>query len=73
MTALSNAYIRLLPLPFHVEGCVLPNEDGSFDIYLNSRLPEECREKALLHELTHIKKDHLYDIHPVWMNEQEAG
>lgn len=51
----------------------MPNEDGSFDIYLNSNLTEEQRQRTLSHELAHIKKNHLYDVCPVWMNEQEAG
>lgn len=73
MTEVCNAYIRFLAMPLHVEGCVTPNEDGSFDIYLNSNLTEQQRLRALDHELAHIKKDHLYDVCPVWMNEQEAG
>lgn len=72
MRELCNAYVRLVTLPVHVEGCVTPNEDGTFDIYLNSLLPSERRQRALCHEIEHINKDHLYDVHPVWVNEQEA-
>ena len=66
-------FVRLVPLPDHVEGVVLPNEDGTYDIYINARLPVELRLAVLMHEVEHIKKDHFYDERPVWANEAEAG
>jgi len=52
---------------------VLPNDDGTFDIYINEILPEEIQNKALEHELEHIRRDHLYNDDPVGRNEKEAG
>ena len=69
----NNIFVRLLPFPYSVRAAVLPNDDGTFDIYINSNLPEELQHAALEHELKHISKDHLYDCNPVWLNEQEAG
>lgn len=60
-------------MPNGVEGVTLPNEDATFDIYINSHLSEARRQKVLAHELRHIKKNHLYDARPVWLNEAEAG
>lgn len=68
----SNIFIRFLPLPERVRAVTLPNDDGTFDIYINSSLPEELRYKALDHELRHIGQDHFYNDDPVWINEQEA-
>lgn len=69
----SYIFVRLVPLPIAVRAVVLPNDDGTFDIYINADLPEELQHKALEHELEHIRRDHFYNDDPVWVNEQEAG
>ena len=66
-------FVRLIPLPPAVEGVTIPNDDGTFDIYINSRLPLEKQGSVLVHEIQHIKKDHFYNEDPVWINEAEAG
>lgn len=69
----SNIFIRLVKLPSDsVRAVTIPNDDGTFDIYINARLPEELQRKALEHELNHIRKDHFYNDDPVWVNEEEA-
>ena len=69
----NNIFVRSVPLPEAVRAVVLPNDDGTFDVYLNSALPDEVQKKALAHELEHIRRDHFYNDDPVWLNEQEAG
>lgn len=69
----SNIFVRTVPLPESVRAVTLPNDDSTFDIYLNAKLPEELQRKALAHELEHIKQDHFYNDDPVWRNEAEAG
>lgn len=66
-------YVRLVALPAAIDGTVVPNDDGSFDIYLNSRNPEEKRRRWLDHELEHIRRDHFYRESPVAELEAEAG
>ena len=69
----SYIFVRHLKLPSdRVRAVTIPNDDGTFDIYINSRLPEELQQKALEHELNHIRKDHFYNEDPVWVNEEEA-
>lgn len=69
----SNIFIRLVKLPSDsVRAVTIPNDDGTFDIYINARLPEELQRKALEHELNHIRKDHFYNDDPIWVNEEEA-
>lgn len=68
----SYIFVRLIPLPVTVPAVVIPNDDGTFDIYINSVLPQELQHKALEHELKHIRKDHFYNDDPVWLNEEEA-
>ena len=69
----NNIFVRCVRLPEAVRAVVLPNDDGTFDIYINSILPEEVQQRALAHELEHIRRDHFYNDDPVWLNEQEAG
>lgn len=69
----NNIFVRSVPLPEAVRAVVLPNDDGTFDIYINSTLPDEVQQRALNHELEHIRRDHFYNDDPVWLNEQEAG
>ena len=66
-------FVRLVELPAAVEGVTVPNDDGSFDIYLNSRMGEERRRAKLEHELEHIRRDHFYRAGSVAMKEAEAG
>ena len=65
--------MREISLPYAVRAVTLPNDDCTFDIYVNQNLPRELQEQALEHELTHIGKDHFYNCDPVWVNEKEAG
>lgn len=56
-----DAYVRFIPLPLEVEGVTTPNPDGSCDIYINCLLCVEKQREALLHEVGHVVKDHLFD------------
>ena len=67
-----QVFIRTIPLPYTVHGLVTPNDDGTYNIYLNENLPEEARRRYLSQELAHISGDHLYDDRPVEELEREA-
>ena len=66
-------FIRLVPLPSLCRAVTIPNTDATFDVYINSTLPEELQQKAMEHELNHIRLNHFYDDAPVAQNEKEAG
>ena len=51
-------YMRLVELPRRVEGVSILNDDGSFDIYINSLLSPQRRQEVLEHELSHIRREH---------------
>lgn len=69
----SYTYVRMISLPSAVRAVTLPNNDGSFDVYVNADIPAELQVKALEHELEHINRDHFYNEDPVGINEREAG
>ena len=66
-------YVRYVALPRKIEAVVLPNDDSSFDIYINSVLCDYVQRKALQHEIRHIKENHLYNSDPVVINERDAN
>ena len=65
-------FVRLVELPRRVEGVTVPNNDGSFSVYINSLLSEPQRQKVLSHELEHIEKEHFYVNMPVTRMEKQA-
>lgn len=66
-------FVRLVELPPSVEGVVLPNTDGTFDIYINSTLCPARQQECLDHELRHIMHDHFYNDRPVAECEHDAN
>lgn len=68
-----NAFVRYAPFPQRIEAVTSPNDDGTFDIYVNNRLSPCKQAAALNHELNHIEKDHFYnDIKEIETVEAEA-
>ncbi len=69
---MTDYFVRFLELPRRVEGVTVPNNDGSFSVYINSLLSEPQRQKVLEHELKHIGKEHFYVDIPVARMERQA-
>ena len=65
-------FVRQVPLPRKVEGVTIPNNDGSFDIYINSLLPPDRYEQVLEHELRHLRSEHFYLEMPISHMERQA-
>ncbi len=53
-------FVRLISFPCTVHGVTVPNDDGTFDIYLNENLSEPMLRDRLKHEISHICEDHFY-------------
>ena len=43
-------------------GATVLNDDGTYDIYINARLPVDKQWHAFLHELGHILDDHFFKL-----------
>lgn len=66
-------YIRRVPFPNRsVHAATYPNDDGTFDIYVNALLSESEQQRALEHELRHIRLGHFYSDAPLAEKEAEA-
>ena len=66
-------FVRLVRLPPRIRGVTVPNDDGTFSIYINDLYGDETRQKALSHELEHLARDHFYAAAPIAAQEAEAG
>lgn len=49
--------IRELEMPITIRAFTVPDENGDFNIYVNSLLSNEAKEKSLSHEKRHIKNN----------------
>ena len=66
-------FIRVVPLPPAVRGVTVPNDDGTFSVYINSIYDTASQRSTLEHELEHLARDHFYSQAPVAVQEAEAG
>ena len=68
-----NEYrVRLVDLPPKVGGMVSMDDEGFYNVYINSRLTWERQRKVLRHELKHIAEDDLYSTRPIEAVEHRA-
>lgn len=67
-----EVFVRYVAFPYTINGVTTPNDDGTYSVYINSRLPEAQQREALRHELSHVRGNHLYDSQPVARNECAA-
>lgn len=67
-----GVFVRLIPLPATVHGCVRPNDDGTFSVYINSNDSESVRRDTLRHELRHIDLGHFWSDKTIAEMEREA-
>ena len=63
MTFLEGAdfFVRVLDLPPRVGGFCSPNEDGTYNVYLNSRKDRQHNIDSYFHEVDHIEDDDFWN------------
>ena len=66
-------YVRVVELPSAVRGVTVPNDDGTFSVYINALYDDETQRETLEHELEHLARDHFYADAPVARQEAEAS
>jgi hypothetical protein len=65
-------YVRVIELPPGINGVSVPNDDGTFSIYINALYDAGTQRRALEHELEHLARDHFYKAESVALQEAEA-
>lgn len=57
---LKEIIIRAIPMPIHIRAFTIPDAQGDYNVYLNSKLGEEQQKKSFAHEKRHIENDDFY-------------
>ena len=59
LVILENAdyFVRLVDLPIGVHGFIVPNDDGTYSVYINSRDSSVRQRQACKHERKHIARN----------------
>ena len=63
---------RIIDLPAGVSAMTVVDENGDYNIYINASLTREAADRALQHEMEHIKRGHFDTDKPVAECEKEA-
>lgn len=69
-----DVHIYYIDMPCSVTSNIVENNDGSYTIYINSRLSYERQLEGYLHELRHLDNNHFeewLDIQNVEMEVRE--
>ena len=54
--------IRYIDLPYTIKGVTVLDSDGFYNVYINSHLSWEEQNKAVKHDLEHIRRDDFDNI-----------
>lgn len=49
--------VRYVSLPMHIHGMTVQDENGFYNVYINSDQSEEVQRAAYEHELEHLKRN----------------
>lgn len=61
----ADYFVRIVKFPVPIGGLVSPNEDGTFNIYINDDFPPDRRLKSYIHEVSHIENNDFYNEKPI--------
>ncbi len=65
--------IRIVSMPYEIDGITVNDENGDYNIYLNADIPDDKRVEAFRHEIEHIKQGHFYLMDQVVSLENQAA
>lgn len=51
---MDNIILRYIALPIKIKGLTVQDEEGDYNIYLNTRYTFEANQQTLQHEMMHI-------------------
>ena len=69
---MGEVYIRLVKLPATVRGVTVADENGDYNIYINSLLSSDQQQLVLRHEMTHVRRDDFGSIDDIFDIEDMA-
>lgn len=72
LISLDSLIVRQLDLPIGVNGITFLDENGDYNIYLNSRYSHDAQTKAFRHEIAHIIQGHFSLEEDIQLLEEQA-
>lgn len=67
-----DVIVRLIDLPPGIGGSIMEDENGTYNVYINSRHGHYAQLDDLDHELAHIEHDDLHNSDPIEVIESRA-
>lgn len=61
----ADYFVRLIPMPPNIGGILSPNEDGTFNVYLNAAKFREDLIDDYIHEYEHMDNDDFSNGKPI--------
>lgn len=55
-----------------VKGLTVKDSEGNYNVYINAKLSNTEADKAMRHELEHIKRRHFWSNKSIYLIEKEA-
>ena len=55
---MNDVFVRVIDLPYCIKGITVPDEEGDFNVYINSRLSYDEQKITYIHEHFHILHKH---------------
>lgn len=62
---MDSMIIRVQELPATIYGVTIKDDNGDYNVYINSCITEDARAEAFRHEVRHIREGHFYMIDDV--------
>lgn len=69
---MDEIFVRITNFPYKIAGTTIPDENGDYNVYINSQISHDMQCKTLKHELSHIAHEHFYDDKNAVEDEKEA-
>lgn len=69
---MDNIFVRYIKFPNKVPAATILDDNGDYNVYINSGICPEKQKFALKHELSHIENNHFYDDNSLDDDEYEA-
>ena len=69
---MGDIIIRYISMPASIRAYTLTDHNDDYNVYVNDALNSIEQQKAINHELRHIKGDHFYRVSSVATDENEA-
>ena len=65
----ADYFVRIVKLPKGIKAMIVPNDDGTFSMYLDSRRTREQWIDDWTHEIWHLIRNDFYNGNPIWVVE----